>query len=284
MKHSALVSAIWTSVVLAGIAMGGATWAAEAGKSQSTASGPAPSAKARILVLTGNEYPGHKWKETAPLIARFLAIDRRLTVEVNSEPQFLAAPELHTFDAIVLNYLNWQSPVPGGKKACENLKSFIAGGKGLVLVHNAVAAFGDQRVMRDGKFIRIDECGWPEVREIFGRAWNPNRLRGHDPNGPFRVEITGAEHPITKGMKSFETTDELYTCLFTDGRPVEVLAKATSKVDSKDYPMVLVNHYGQGRVFLCLLGHDVKALSVEAVQELYRRGTAWAAGLPPVCP
>lgn len=63
-----------------------------------------------------------------------------------------------------------------------------------------------------------------------------------------------------------------------------MLAKATSKVDSKDYPMVLVNHYGQGRVFLCLLGHDVKALSVEAVQELYRRGTAWAAGLPLIYP
>lgn len=284
MKHSEFVSAVLTSFLLAGIAMGGATWAAEAGKPQSTVSRPAQSARTKILVLTGNEYPGHKWKETAPLIARFLATDRRLTVEVNSEPQFLAAPELHTYDAIVLNYLNWQSPVPNEKKARENLKSFIAGGKGLVLVHNAVAAFGDQRVMRDGKFVRVDECGWPEVKEIFGRAWNPNRLRGHDPYGPFRVEITGDGHPITKGMKSFETTDELYTCLFTDGRPIEVLAKATSKVDSKDYPMVLVNHYGQGHVFLCLLGHDVKALSVEAVQELYRRGTAWAAGLPPVCP
>ena len=63
-----------------------------------------------------------------------------------------------------------------------------------------------------------------------------------------------------------------------------MLAKATSKVDKKDYPMALVNHYGKGRVFLCVLGHDVKALSVEAVQDLYRRGTAWAAGLPPVRP
>lgn len=238
---------------------------------------------AKILVLTGNEYPGHKWQETAPFIARFLATDRRLTVEVNADPQFLAAPELHKYGVIVLNYLNWQSPDPG-EKARENLKNFIAGGKGLVLVHNSVAAFGDQRVMRDGKFVRIDECGWPEVKEIFGRAWNPNRLHGHDPYGSFRVEITGTNHPITKGMKSFETTDELYTCLFTNGRPVEVLAKATSKVENKDHPMALANHYGKGRVFLCVLGHDVKALSVEAVQELYRRGTAWVAGLTPLYP
>lgn len=32
-------------------------------------------------------------------------------------------------------------------------------------------------------------------------------------------------------MKPFETTDELYTCLFSDGRPVEVLAKAMSIVE-----------------------------------------------------
>jgi len=236
------------------------------------AAAPAPPAsakpsEAKILVLTGNEYPGHKWRETAPLIARFLATDRRLTAEVNAEPKFLACSELHKYDAIVLNYLNWKSPDPG-EKARENLKRFIEGGKGLVIVHNACAAFGD----------------WPEFRQIAGRAWNPNRLRGHDPYGSFRVEITNIDHPITKGMKPFETTDELYTCLLTSGPPVAVLATATSVVDRKDYPMALVHNYGKGRVFLCVLGHDVKALSIEAVQELYRRGTAWAAGLPPVCP
>ncbi|MFA5193380.1 MAG: ThuA domain-containing protein [Verrucomicrobiia bacterium] len=272
MKRKQWLLAASVSFAVIATMLCGATWAAGSGKSQT-----------RILVLTGNEYPGHKWRETAPWIAKFLMVDPRLTVYLNTDPAFLASPEIAKYDAIVLNYLNWQSPAPG-EKARENLKLFIAGGKGLVLVHNAVAAFGDQRVMRDGKFVRVDECGWPEVKEIFGRAWNPNRLRGHDPNGPFRVEITGTDHPITKGMKPFETADELYTCLLTNGRPVEVLAKATSIVDKKEYPMVLVNHYGQGRVFLCLLGHDVKALSVEAVQELYRRGTAWAAGLPPVCP
>ena len=46
--------------------------------------------------------------------------------------------------------------------------------------------------------------------------------------------------------------------------------------------MALVNHYGKGRVLLCVLGHDTTALSVDAVQDFYRRGAAWAAGLPPV--
>ena len=225
--------------------------------------GSALSGHAKILVLTGNEYPGHKWQETAPLIAKFLGIDQRLTATVNADPQFLASPQVHEYDAIVLNYLNWKCPDPG-EKARANLKKFVEDGKGLIVVHNACAAFGD----------------WPEIREIFGRAWNPKRVHGHDPHGSFRVEIANTDHPITKGLKSFVTTDELYTCLFPDGRPVEVLASAMSTVEKKEHPMALVNHYGKGRVFLCVLGHDVAALSVDDVQELYRRGTAWAAGLP----
>lgn len=228
---------------------------------------PGSAGQARILVLTGNEYPGHKWRETAPLIARFLTTDRRLATEVNENPQFLASPQLDKYQAIVLNYLNWKCPDPG-EPARTNLKKFVEGGKGLVIVHNACAAFGD----------------WPEFKQIAGRAWNPKRLRGHDPYGTFRVRPTAVDHPITKGLKPFETTDELYTCLLTSGPPVETLATATSVVDHKEYPMALVHQYGKGRVFLCVLGHDVKSLSVAAVQDLYRRGTAWAAGLPPLAP
>lgn len=230
----------------------GPTWAAD----------PAPAGRtqAKVLVLTGNEYPGHKWRETAPLIAKFLAQDSRLAVDLNEQPEFLASPKLQDYDAIVLNYVNWKCPDPG-ETARANLKRFVENGKGLVLVHFACGAFQE----------------WPEFRQIAGRTWNP-KFRGHDPRGPFTVEITSVKHPITKGLKPFQLTDELYTCLDGD-RPIEVLAKATSKVDKKDYPMAFVNHYGQGRVFHCVLGHDVLALTPEPVQELYRRGTAWSAGL-----
>jgi len=232
-------------------------------EAQDKGPGPASAGQAKVLVLTGNEYPGHPWKKTAPLLGQFLADDPRLKTTVNESPEFLASPELHRYDVIVLNYMNWKSPDPG-EEARANLKKFVEGGKGLVLVHFACGAFQ----------------GWGEFKQIAGRAWNP-KLRGHDPHGKFTVEIVDAEHPITAGMKPFETVDELYTCLEGD-KEIRVLAKATSKVDKKDYPMAFVNEYGKGRVFHCVLGHDAKSLSFEAVQELYRRGTAWAAGLAPV--
>lgn len=215
-----------------------------------------------VLILTGNEYPGHHWKETAPYIAEFLRNDKRLTVTVQEDPNFLKSPRLHDYDVMVLNYMNWESPDPG-EEARENLRKFVSDGKGLVLVHFACGAFQ----------------GWPEFRKIVGRTYDP-KLRPHDARGPFKVEITDADHPITKGMKSFDTDDELYTCLAGDEK-ITVLATAKSKVDQKDYPMAFVLNYGKGRVLHCVLGHDVKALSFDGVKALYTRGTAWAAGLEP---
>lgn len=214
----------------------------------------------KVLVLTGNEHPGHPWKETAPLLGKFLALDRRLATTVNSDPAFLASPHLQQFDVIVLNYMNWKSPDPGNE-ARANLKAFVENGKGLVLVHFACGAFQQ----------------WPEFADLAGRVWDP-KLRGHDPWGTFTVEMTEVKHPITQGMTSFETVDELYTCLRGD-KEIQILAKARSKVDGKDYPMAFVCRYGKGRVFQCVLGHDTQALSPAPVQELYRCGTAWAAGL-----
>ncbi|HLX64059.1 MAG TPA: ThuA domain-containing protein [Planctomycetota bacterium] len=220
---------------------------------------------ARILVLTGNEYPGHKWTETAPAIVKFLSDDARLKVELNKDPNFLADAKLFDYDAIVLNYMNWKCAGPG-EKARANLKAFVEHGKGLVLVHFACGAFQD----------------WPEFKTIAGRVWDP-KARAHDTRGAFKVELAKTSHPILQGLSSFETDDELYTCL-TGEKEIEVLATARSKVDLKEYPMAFVTVYGKGRVFNCTLGHDLAALNVPEVMELYRRGTAWAAQLPAAPP
>jgi len=214
----------------------------------------------RVFLVTGQDYPGHKWKETAPVLAELLRKDSRLRVTVTEDPKTLASPDLGQYDAIVLHFMNWEQPDPG-PEARANLKRFVEGGKGLMLVHFACGAFQE----------------WPEFRELAGRVWDP-KLRGHDPFGTFRVDIVDKTHPVTKGMEAFDTTDELYTCLVGD-RAVEMLATAKSKVDGKDYPMAFVFTSGKGRVFHSPLGHDVGAFTNQHVAELMRRGCAWAAGL-----
>ena len=219
-------------------------------------------AEVRALLVTGIDHPGHKWRETAPVLRKAIEKDGRLAVDVVEDPAWLASGALNGYKVLIHHWMNWEVPAPG-TEARENLARFVRDGGGLVLVHFACGAWQD----------------WPEFERIAGRVWNP-KLRAHDPRGSFTVEIVDTAHPITRGMKAFQTADELYTCLAGE-TPVHVLAKATSKVDKKDYPIAFVLTYGKGRVFHCVLGHDVRAFEAPEVVELFRRGTAWAAGLEP---
>ncbi len=233
-------------------------WALADAQSEAASGKPAT-----VLLVTGQDYPGHPWKLTAPAVKELLEKDPRLQVRVTEDPHLLDSRALQSYDAVVLHFMNWEQPSPG-PEARENLRRFVESGKGLMLIHFACGAWQD----------------WPEFRSLAGRSYDP-KLRPHDARGPFRVEIADPEHPITRGLAAFETDDELYTCLAGD-RPIHVVAKARSKVDAKDYPIAFVLDYGKGRVFHTVLGHDVKAVTNAAVPELFRRGCAWAAGLPPV--
>jgi len=240
-----------------------------AGFAQPSAAGAPTARKARVLLVTGIDYPGHLWKQTAPVLAEALRQDNRLEVVTVEDPQFLDAPAILKYDLILLHFQNWEQKGPD-EKARENLKRFVENGGGVALVHFACGAWHNE---------------WPEFGWIAGRVWfgsdpGPGK-RQHDPFGPFRVEIVKPEHAIVRGLSDFDTQDELYTCL-TGDHPIEILAQAKSKIDAKYYPLAFISRYGKGRTFHCVLGHDAKALSVPGVQELYRRGCAWAAGLEPV--
>ena len=215
---------------------------------------------ARVLIMTGEEH--HRWQDTLPVIKKILAEDKRLKISVNEDLPSLATTDFSTYDVMVMHFQN-QTPEVPGEKGYRNLEQFVKNGGGLVMIHFACGAFQER----------------PEFVKLAGRVWNP-KLRPHDPHGKFRVDIAETDHPITNGMKSFETVDELYTCL--DGHtPITILATAKSKVDGKVYPMAFVLDYGKGRVFQCELGHDVQAFEAPEVRQLYRRATAWCAGLKP---
>jgi type 1 glutamine amidotransferase/HEAT repeat protein len=237
---------------------------AAAGTTKPATVEPSPrKAPVRVLLVTGVDHPGHPWRQTTPVLRQAIERDERLAVDVVSDPAWLETGDLAPYKALVHHWMDWKVPPPG-EAARENLARFVRAGGGLVLVHFACGAWQD----------------WPEFVKVAGRVWDP-KLRAHDPRGPFTVNVVDADHPITCGLPaSFETTDELYTCLAGE-TPVHLLAKATSKVDHKEYPMAFVLTCGKGRVFHCVLGHDTKALEPEPVRALYRRGTAWTAGLEP---
>jgi type 1 glutamine amidotransferase len=225
----------------------------------------APASGTKVLIVTGVDYPAHKWQETAPAIKSLLERDTRLKVGIVEDPSALGTMKLKEWDVVLLHFQNWEQPGPG-EAARNNLKQFVANGGGLVSVHFACGAWHGE---------------WPEFQNILGRVWHgsgPGKPQ-HDARGPFLIEIADKEHPVTRGLADFTTTDELYTCLTGDA-PIHLLAHAKSKVDKTYHPQAFVREYGQGRVFLTTLGHDLLAYTNNpGVGELLRRGTAWAAGV-----
>jgi type 1 glutamine amidotransferase len=226
------------------------------------AESPAPQAPLRVLLVTGVDYPGHLWKQTAPVLREVLQQDKRLEVRVVDDPGFLANDEIFQYQVIFVHFKNYD-PVKNEKQAQENLTKFVKQGGGLVFFHFACGAFEQ----------------WPEFLQLAGRVWDKKK-RGHDPHGEFTVKIVDPEHPVTRGMKDFSTVDELYTCLGGE-HPIHVLAVSKSKVDGLDYPMAFVFACGQGRVFHSPLGHDVRAIQQPGVIELMQRACLWAGGREP---
>lgn len=216
----------------------------------------------RVLLVTGVDYVGHRWKETAPALRGVLEKHPRLQVRIVEDHEFLASDAVFDYDVILLHMKNYD-PTQRAEQVRANLTRFVEEGGGLVLYHFALGAFEP----------------WGDFVKLAGRVWDQT-LRGHDPRGPFTVQIVDREHPATRGLEDFQTVDELYTCLGGE-TPIQVLATARSKVDGRDYPMAFVLQYGKGRVFHTPLGHDVQAVTLEGPAELIRRGCLWAAGQQP---
>lgn len=221
---------------------------------------PAGDKRKRVLIITGDDYPAHLWRETGPEFATILRADPQLEVTICESPYVLAAPGLAEFDTVFLHFKNYQNRLPLGEKQWLGLENYVKNGGGLVIAHFGCGACQE----------------WNGFVNTAGRIWDP-KARGHDPYGEFLVRIADANHPVTQGLTDFKTTDELYTCLVGDPR-IQVLADATSKVDKTVHPMAFVLTPGKGRVFHCPLGHDVNALKAAGVRTLYLRGTRWTAG------
>ena len=91
----------------------------------------------------------------------------------------------------------------------------MSDGGGLAIIHFSNGAF-------HASLPETPPSDWPEYREICRRVWDhaPGKS-SHDPYGRFTFNVT-SDHPITRGMNSFETIDELYSNQQGD-RPIEVL-------------------------------------------------------------
>ena len=241
-------------VALAGAVIGHAPFTMRA---QSRPRAPSASKPAAVsdgfrplkILLLGQDQRHHNSHALYGVIAPPLARKGIQITHVNTPAEALVAETLADYDALML-YANHTRIAPEQEKA---LLDFVAGGKGLVVLHCASFMFQNSE---------------PFIALVGGQ------FQRHG-SGEFRAEIVQPEHPIMKGFENFTTPwDETY--VHTKHNPADRVV-LMERVDEKGRePYTWVRTHGKGRVFYTAFGHDERTWTVPGFQALVERGTAWA--------
>jgi type 1 glutamine amidotransferase len=207
----------------------------------------------------------HEWAHLPnPFANRALEILARKTgafeAVVSDDPAALLPDKLAAYDALVMNNIHEREPFlpqdfkqrPRDEQAAlrardrkikDGILAFISGGKGVVGIHAATAAFQT----------------WPAYGEMMGGYYG-----GHIVDDvTIRLEEPG--HPLVAcfGGKPFRIRDEIYIMKppYARGKLRVLMSldlektKDPGKRPDKDYAISWVRPYGQGRVFYTTLGH-----------------------------
>ena len=220
----------------------------------------------KLLAISGGRHP---YEESTPVLERFLkAAGHDLTI--SEDASVLAdAGKMSQYDALVFNT---QRAGDNGMAKTEQtgMTNFIKSGKGFVCIHISGAASED----------------WPEYYDITGGGW----ILGtsfHPPYGKVTVDVTNPDHAGVEGVSDFTTSDELYMGIeYADGNDVFITADSEegtypwrgepTHMPGGTFPLGWTRTYGEGKVFVTLLGHNGISFESPEFQKIVLNGVAWA--------
>jgi type 1 glutamine amidotransferase len=213
-----------------------------------------------ILCIGGTDSPYHSFEPYRQYFANLLK-GRGLSATFTEDLDALLPDSIRNFSAIIccvsgkeLNNTQEQSLL----EAMAGMHQEVYGPpKTFLGIHSAAAAF---------------------VRSEAYHHMLGGTFRAHPPLGPFRITI-GQDHPISRGLASFEVVDELYI--------LDTRATFTplfySTYGEFTIPAGWIKPYGLGRVFYFSPGHTLETLEQQEVRTIIDRAIQWGCGpnLPP---
>jgi type 1 glutamine amidotransferase len=182
----------------------------------------------------------------------------------------LKYPRIKQYDAVFLNSV--VGPVFADPDVLNGLIRFVREGGGLAGLHGTTFASQDVR----------------EFGELMGAQEGPHQYNGE----PGTLKIDDPESPLTRhfGGKGFAMIDEFYhfppTGPYTREKLHVLLSVDADKTDlsrwqirpDKDYGMVWIKSFGQGRVFNSVLGHRPEFYMMPDLVKLIAGGIQFVLG------
>ena len=248
MKTSRL---ILSTAVLLSLILAGRSGAAEL---------PKASDKIRVLVITG----GHKFEKEQffKLFQDNPQISYQAVEHPNAYAMFKPAAA-NQYDVMVTYDFNQKIPDDAKTDLLDRLKE----GKGLVVLHHAIATYPD----------------WPEYWKIIGARYylQPTVVDGvekkrsaYQHGRHFKIHVVDPEHPVTRGVKDYEIHDETYKW-FDVAKECHPLLTTD---DRESNPVIAwAKTYEKARVVYMQSGHDHFAYESPGFQQVLRQAIAWTA-------
>jgi len=217
----------------------------------------------RILMLSGAN--NHDWRATTPVLKNILEIGGGFVVDVETNVAEMKPEVFKNYAAVLSNFNTFGRKDPGevwNAATRAAFVDFIRSGHGLVVVHAGSAVFYD----------------WPEFQQIAGATWGKGTSHGKLHTN--EIHVVAANHPVTAGLKDFETLDEFWQNAQVAPGAL-TLATVAPKTEfggtGRPEPVAFATEFGSGRGFTLLLGHNAMALGADGFKTLLRHGTEWAA-------
>lgn len=186
--------------------------------------------------------------------------DPGFDVNVNPHPSAYQIEIRPAVDVLVLYDL---ADVDTEKKRA-NLRKFVESGKGVVVLHHALA----------------DNADWPWwYEEVVGGRYLM-KADGSTPASTFKhdldLKITKvADHPVTHGLVNFDIYDEAYGKIWVSPKAKVLLE---TKHPESQGPVAWISPYPRARVVYIQLGHGREAHENPVYRKLVRNAIFWAAG------
>jgi type 1 glutamine amidotransferase len=189
----------------------------------------------------------------------------------------LKYPNILEYDAVFLNSVVGEAF--SDPAVLDGLLRFVRQGGGVAGLHGSSYASMDL----------------PEYGEMIGAQSGPHRvetatLKIDDPDSPLTRQFASSSLTAEFGGKAFSYTDEFYHFLPTgpySRKKLHVLISIDdAKTDlsqwhvrpDKDYGLVWIKSYGEGRVFNCALGHTPTFFETPALAQMVLNGIQFVLG------